>query len=477
MKYSIVIPTYNHCDDLLKPCLESIFKYTDMQDVELIISANGCTDNTKSYLEELRLKFLELGFEKNFKVTWSDKPIGFSKANNVALRMATCNKIILLNNDIVLLPQDKNKWIELLEEEFTKDPNCGISCVLKRFSEAANATFAIFFCAMIDRKVFDIIGLLNEEYGKGGCEDTEFCIEAEKVGFTVHQAGPQIWSDKIQLFEGEFPIFHPGEGTVFDQNLVPDWQEIFHINLLKIAKKYNPSWTGLHTGDYKKDLLFLKNDLDNFYKEVIVGDEYHITQDNQMCDRNVIDIGANIGSFSVLAAYMGAKKVVSVEPVSSVYKMLKENSKCYPIIALQNVVTDKIDEVYKIRTGDFSGANSLYNVEGSYENIYSINLAKILEYFEGDNIFFKCDCEGAEYDIILNATQEQMNRISRICIEIHKELHPIYKGAEIIENKLTEFGFTMDSGEDIYHWEEDEHGNRFNFTKIPFKVEFWSRYA
>ena len=38
---------------------------------------------------------------------------------------------------------------------------------------------------MIHRKVFDKIGLLNEEYGVGGGEDTEFCIEAEKAGFEV----------------------------------------------------------------------------------------------------------------------------------------------------------------------------------------------------------------------------------------------------------------------------------------------------
>ena len=33
MKYSVVIPTFNHCDDLLKPCIEAIFKYTNMDDV------------------------------------------------------------------------------------------------------------------------------------------------------------------------------------------------------------------------------------------------------------------------------------------------------------------------------------------------------------------------------------------------------------------------------------------------------------
>jgi glycosyltransferase involved in cell wall biosynthesis len=45
-KYSIVIPTYNHLEDCLKPCIESIIQHTDLQDVEIIIVANGCTDDT-----------------------------------------------------------------------------------------------------------------------------------------------------------------------------------------------------------------------------------------------------------------------------------------------------------------------------------------------------------------------------------------------------------------------------------------------
>ena len=61
MKYSIVVPTYNHCDDLLKPCIDAILKYTNMSQVELIVSANGCVDNTLEFLSNLKTKF-------NFKI-------------------------------------------------------------------------------------------------------------------------------------------------------------------------------------------------------------------------------------------------------------------------------------------------------------------------------------------------------------------------------------------------------------------------
>ena len=76
MRYSIVIPTYNHCDDLLKPCVDSVFKHTHMPDVELIISANGCKDNTREYLDNLAKQFDLFGLADNFKIVWNDQQIG-----------------------------------------------------------------------------------------------------------------------------------------------------------------------------------------------------------------------------------------------------------------------------------------------------------------------------------------------------------------------------------------------------------------
>lgn len=238
MKYSIVIPTYNHCDDLLKPCLESIFKYTDMSDVELIVSANGCTDGTFEYLTELKSRFESIGFGEHFKVFWSGSALGYPKATNAGIRLATANKIILLNNDTVLLPQEKGHWIALLESPFLLQNKCGISGPIISHSPEAGRDFAIFFCVMIDRKVFDTIGLLNEEYGHGAGEDTEFSIEAEKAGFLVMECTPK-YTARDNLYSGAFPIYHIGEATVHDASLVPNWNASFDKNKLLLARKYN----------------------------------------------------------------------------------------------------------------------------------------------------------------------------------------------------------------------------------------------
>ena len=103
MKYSIVIPTYNNCEKYLKPCIDSIIKWTDMADVELVISANGCIDNTSRYLHYLETSI------PNLKVVWNNEPLGFAKATNEGIKATSASKIILLNNDTILLEQQKNR--------------------------------------------------------------------------------------------------------------------------------------------------------------------------------------------------------------------------------------------------------------------------------------------------------------------------------------------------------------------------------
>lgn len=247
MKYSIVIPTYNHCDDLLKPCIESIFKYTRMQDVELIISANGCVDSTKEYLELLVNKFNECGFSDNIKVVWSDKPLGYARATNEGIKVSTGQKIILLNNDTILLDQDRNKWLDLLSRPFKEDSNCGITGPVKQWSGEANHEFIVFFCAMIDRRVFNTIGLLSEDYGTGAGEDTEFCIEAERMGFKAVECAEKRVLSHTQ-YTGIYPIYHAGEVTMHDEQLVKNWKDTYYHNGLRLARKYNLPY-------YKKELM------------------------------------------------------------------------------------------------------------------------------------------------------------------------------------------------------------------------------
>jgi glycosyltransferase involved in cell wall biosynthesis len=235
MKYSIVIPTYNNCEKYLKPCIDSIIKYTDMSEVELIVSANGCTDNTDAYINYLATAI------PHFEAIWDPAPAGFARATNRGVKKAKADRIVLLNNDTQIL--DYN-WLEKL------DAGGDISAVWTQWSDITQQRFAVFFCVMIYRDVFESIGYLNEDYETGGCEDIEFCARARFMGYTIHAN----WDD------GTFPIYHAAEGTVHDPELVSDWSNVFLLNELKLAKKYNKDWYYWRLSNNYERAVFLKGD-------------------------------------------------------------------------------------------------------------------------------------------------------------------------------------------------------------------------
>jgi glycosyltransferase involved in cell wall biosynthesis len=291
MKYSIVIPTYNHCDDFLKPCIDSILQYTHIADIELIISANGCTDNTRQYLSELEDYFRSARYPNHLKICWSDKAIGFPKAVNAGIQVATASKIVLLNNDTKLLDQKPNEWLTLLDRQFLVNPKCGISCVVKEYSRMMKQYYAVFFCVMIDRKLFDELGLLNEDFGTGSGEDMEFCVLAQQRGYEISEVYEKFQLDQ-KYFTGQFPIYHFGEGTVHDESLIPDWKSTFARNNIKNAIKFNDDWKNMKLQNDRKVgvITTVYNDVEhitgaiNSVKSQTVGNIVHYIYDDGSTD-------------------------------------------------------------------------------------------------------------------------------------------------------------------------------------------------
>jgi len=248
MKISIVIPTYNHCNDLLKPCIDSILKYTNLIDIEVIVSANGCKDNTKEYVESLG---------RPFKLVWNDNAIGYSKAINVGIEASSGEYILLLNNDIILLEQEKHTWINLLLAPFYENDSIGITGPLKSYSPHVNREFIVFFCALVRRELFNKLGLLDTIFGVGGGEDIDFCIKVENIGHKTIQVPFEKTKFAGSFVEGSFPIYHVGEGTVHDKKCVNGWSEKLHKNFIILAERYNPSY--IIEMNKEKDHLMLKN--------------------------------------------------------------------------------------------------------------------------------------------------------------------------------------------------------------------------
>ncbi|MFA6988636.1 MAG: glycosyltransferase family 2 protein [Candidatus Gastranaerophilaceae bacterium] len=261
IKTSIIILTYNELQAGTIPCVESIYKYTDINDFELIIIDNASRDNTPRYLQELKEKY------NNVKIQLNAKNKGFPAGMNDGLKLADGEFLVLLNNDILVTPDwlndllaplktnseiglvgplsnnvgteqridieglDKNNYVDYTRE------------YLNRHKREIFFTKRICFsCVALRHDVFENIGFLDENFGIGFYEDDDYCLRILKAGY------------KLAVAEGCF-IYHQGSLSFDKAN-----RDHGLKNELYLCKKHNFTWTGTVTAiaylnKIKDDLL------------------------------------------------------------------------------------------------------------------------------------------------------------------------------------------------------------------------------
>jgi glycosyltransferase involved in cell wall biosynthesis len=194
-------------------------QYTNPEDLEVIIVANGCIvdgkeDGTREYVESLGAPF---------KLVWFDEGQGYTKATNAGVAASTGTNIILMNNDVVLLPQRKNEWMDFLMEPL-KD-KIGITCNLKIHDDSVDRDFAVGFLIAFPRFIWDRVGGLDPIWSPGGGEDIEFCIKVEQLGYRIIQVPNEHNDIANGLNVNRFMSYHPGEGTVLDAEHKEMWEK------------------------------------------------------------------------------------------------------------------------------------------------------------------------------------------------------------------------------------------------------------
>lgn len=101
-KVTIIIPTKD-LSSMLNKCLESIYEKTKYKNYEImIVDNNSVEEETKELFEKYNKK-------DNFKVIKYDKEFNFAKINNYAVKKATGDYILFLNNDTEVITED---WLE-----------------------------------------------------------------------------------------------------------------------------------------------------------------------------------------------------------------------------------------------------------------------------------------------------------------------------------------------------------------------------
>jgi len=220
-----------------------------------------------------------------------------------------------------------------------------------------------------------------------------------------------------------WPVFYAGR-----YGLLRNEYELIHRNGIRI--RVRP-----HTDDLK----IVKS---NFVTMHYIRDFVSLTKDSV-----VVDVGAHIGSFSVMAARI-AHRVFAYEPEPSNYQMLKRNTELNDLknLTLFELAVSGSSGYQEFCTyEDGSTGTHFLSQKGSphavKKRVQTISLEDIIEREGLSRIdFLKLDCEGAEHDILRNMSLDTAAQIRGIAMETHYA-HP--ESSIDIPARLKELGFEV----------------------------------
>lgn len=255
---SIVLVNTNN-GAVLFPCLDSVFRFTQGLDYEVIVVDNGSTDGS--------LETLKRDYASRIRLVENGANLGFCKANNRGMEKAEGRAVILLNSDTELRD---NAMKVLYDRLFSSEKTgaCGGTLVYPggapQFSYGCYPSFSRmlwitvsgllhiragrreraiipvegdgprrveYICGadlMMKKSVLDEVGLLDERFFIY-FEETDLCCR-------IAQAGYEIWHYP------DVRIVHHIEGSFRERKRMRE--VIFYTSMLKYLQKHGGYYRG-----------------------------------------------------------------------------------------------------------------------------------------------------------------------------------------------------------------------------------------
>jgi|TARA_Y100000310_G_C20684831_1_gene818289 FkbM family methyltransferase len=162
----------------------------------------------------------------------------------------------------------------------------------------------------------------------------------------------------------------------------------------------------------------------------------------------VVDIGANIGAFSVYAAKKASNgHVFAYEPDKENYSMVLKNKSLNNIdnLFLFNLAISAKKGTIDLCTSRLNkGAHSIYEADSKKKiKVETITLKDILTANKIKRVnYLKIDVEGTEYNILLNTPPEVIKKVDKIVLEYHDFLNHTYSYLDL-KKYLEDNGFRV----------------------------------
>jgi len=147
----------------------------------------------------------------------------------------------------------------------------------------------------------------------------------------------------------------------------------------------------------------------------------------------VVDVGANVGAFAVLAARQGAR-VDAYEPHPETFAHLRRNAAGLGVRCVEAAVVARVPSRGTVALELDPDSDTRHRVGGAGIDVPAVTLAEAIA---GGCDLLKIDCEGAEFELLNATPDDSWEGVRRIACEVH----PWAGAVEALAGRLSDVGF------------------------------------
>ena len=228
-------------------------------------------------------------------------------------------------------------------------------------------------------------------------------------------------------------------------------QKLFFESILKT--KFEITKNHIEFVWHGKQIMFFYDSEKQFHNSTFLIKEQFLEEEYSWLDvKNniVVDIGANVGDTAIYFSLKGAKHIYSFEPYPYSYKIALKNIQLNNLKNIVSILNEGCGKEQNILIDEKYESNVATNIKNfkSGKTIKLQSLDTIVNRFQIKDAILKLDCEGSEYDAILNASEFSLRRFKQMIIEYH------YGYKNLLE-KLKSAGFEVKIKRPIFYLEKD----------------------
>lgn len=243
VRCDLVVPVYNALRSV-RSCLASVRRHAPAW-ARVIVVNDGSDARTTEWLRA----------QTGFVLLENDGNLGFVKTANRGLRHSDAPYVCLLNSDTLLTEGALERMVARLDA----DPSIGLCCPLsnaamnlsvaipegedvfsfaRRVARSSPAVYpdvttVVGFCLLVRRAVVDALGVFDEAFGRGYCEETDYHYRARAAGWRC------VVADDVFVYHRKGASFADGDAGMWANMglLMSRWKERHDAELAEFDRR------------------------------------------------------------------------------------------------------------------------------------------------------------------------------------------------------------------------------------------------